>query len=181
VVGAHRKAQAAARIPRDRSVDRSLTVHFEHLLQVNDPLNPLLDPLSRSQVWSGLVRHAERPVGLIPGLDRCVIVARGKHWIRRELHFGRVTLGDEVRFEPEQRIRYVSDAAGTHAGSSLVVTIEEPGPEVLFVRFRYTTLSRDPVLAGDPDVDAFRRSAYQAADIDTIRRVRQFALEGYPD
>ena len=30
-------------------------MRFEHLIQINDPLMPLLDTLSREQLWRGLV------------------------------------------------------------------------------------------------------------------------------
>ena len=56
---------------------------FEHLVQINDPLMPLLDPLTRSQVWRGLVRRAEDPVPFILGLDDCRILARGPDWRKR--------------------------------------------------------------------------------------------------
>ena len=32
---------------------------FEHLIEINDPLNPLIDTLSLEQVWRGLVLRAE--------------------------------------------------------------------------------------------------------------------------
>jgi hypothetical protein len=56
------------------------------------------------------------------------------------------------------------------------MTIEEPQPGSLFVRFAY-----DSGLPDD-DMDAFynefRRSAYQESDIETIRIIRQLAEEG---
>lgn len=153
---------------------------FEHLVQINDPLMPLLDPLTRSQVWRGLVRRAEDPVPFILGLDDCRILARGPDWLRRELHFGQVVLVDEVHFEPEQRIVYRSADDGPHAGSSLVVTIEEPGPYVLFVRFAYETLQAVKAF-DDARYDDARRNAYREADIDTVRKIRQFAAQGQLD
>lgn len=150
---------------------------FEHLVQINDPLMPLLDPLTRSQVWRGLVRRAEDPVPFVTGLEACHIVARGANWLRRELHFGRLVLVDEAHFEPEERITYRSDPDGPHAGSSLVVTIEEPGPYVLFVRFAYETLQVVREF-DDARYDDARRNAYREADIDTVRRIRQFAAAG---
>ena len=34
-------------------------LNFEHLVQVNDPLNPLAETLTREQLWQGLVLRAE--------------------------------------------------------------------------------------------------------------------------
>ena len=33
-------------------------MNYEHLVQINDPLNPLLDTLTREQLWAGLVLRA---------------------------------------------------------------------------------------------------------------------------
>ena len=49
---------------------------FSHLIQINDPLNPLIDPLSREQLWRGLVLRAENPLLFVMGLDRFEIVER---------------------------------------------------------------------------------------------------------
>jgi hypothetical protein len=152
-------------------------MQFEHLVQVNDPLLPLLDPLSRAQLWAGLVRQAEDPASFVPTLDRCRILERRDNYLKRELTFGRHVFVDHVALLPQERLRYDSDIEGTHAGSHLTVTIEEPGPGLLWVRFQYRTVSHTD---GDDDarIDGARRAAYQEADIDTIRRIRQLAAEG---
>ena len=31
---------------------------FEHLIEINDPLNPLIDALTVEQLWAGLVLSA---------------------------------------------------------------------------------------------------------------------------
>ena len=46
---------------------------FEHLIEINDPLNPLMDTLTREQLWRGLVLHAESPKLFVPHLDECTI------------------------------------------------------------------------------------------------------------
>jgi hypothetical protein len=148
---------------------------FEHLVQVNDPLNPLLDPLTRDQVWRGLLRRARDPVPFVAGLDRCEILEERENFLKRALHFGRLTFVDHVDLQPPDRVHYRSDAGCAHAGSELVVTIEEPGPHVLFVRFRYHTVSQGPA---DAETDAFRKEAYREADIATIYRIRQLAAHG---
>jgi len=35
-------------------------MRFEHLVQINDPLQPLLTEVSRAQLWHGLARRAIR-------------------------------------------------------------------------------------------------------------------------
>lgn len=152
-------------------------MRFEHLVQVNDPLMPLLDPLSRAQLWRGLAHRVEDPAAFMPGLDACTILERRPNYVKRELSFGRHRFVDHVHLEPERRIRYDSDLADPHAGSSLTVTIEEPQHGLLWVRFIYDTV---PAEAGDADprYDEARRSAYREADIDAIRRIREWAADG---
>jgi hypothetical protein len=62
--------------------------------------------------------------------------------------------------------------------SSLHMTIEEPQPGLLFVRFEYEDSSADVQGTTDAFYNEFRRSAYQESDIDTIRVIRQLAADG---
>ncbi len=149
---------------------------FEHIIQINAAGNPLIERLSREQLWQGLVLRARHPEPFTVGLDRCVLLTTGENYLKRELHFGRHVFVDHVHFEPGARVRYVSDAAGPHAGSELRVTIEEPEPGALFLRFCYHTVAGDEPV--DPQADAFRRSAYRDADIQAVAQIRQFAAEG---
>ena len=65
--------------------------------------------------------------------------------------------------------------------SDLTMTVEEPHPGALFVRFEYD--DHQPDIDGDEAAfyNGFRREAYKEADIDTIRMIRQLAAEGQLD
>jgi hypothetical protein len=65
--------------------------------------------------------------------------------------------------------------------SDLHMTIEEPQPGALFVRFDYDDHAGDSVSTEEAFYNEFRRSAYLEADIDTIRVIRQLAQEGQLD
>ena len=80
-------------------------MQFSHLIQINDPFNPLIDPLSREQLWRGLVLRAENPMLFVMALDGFEIVERGDNMLARELRFGKLTLRDRVRFEPMRQVR----------------------------------------------------------------------------
>ena len=45
-------------------------MNFEHLIQINDPLNPFVESMTREQVWQGIVLRAEQPQLFVIGLDR---------------------------------------------------------------------------------------------------------------
>ena len=150
---------------------------YSHLVEINDLLNPLLDALTREQLWSGLVRRAEDPAQFVIGLDACRIVGRDGQSLRRELRFGSLVVRDRVSFEPLQSVCYDVDASEHFPASSLVMRIEEPQPEHLFVRFEYSDERPEP--QGE-ELEALQvlRSAYKAADIDTIRGIRRLAIDG---
>ena len=149
---------------------------FSHLIQINDPLNPLIDPLSREQLWRGLVLRAENPLLFVMALDGFEIVERGENALARRLHFGKLALCDRVSFTPMQQVRYDIEAAGESPAATLVMTIEEPEAGQLFVRFDYETL-RGEAAPIDELYSSFAKQAYIEADIDTVSIIRRLALE----
>lgn len=152
---------------------------FAHLIQINDPLNPLADTLTRGQLWRGLVLRAEMPKTFIPWLDRCDILDRSENSISRVSHYGEVTVHDRVTYLPQDQIRYHVPQQKDIPQSSLTMTIEEPEPEVLFVRFEYDDGASEETDHAQEMYNDFRRSAYKEADIDTIRIIRQMAEAGH--
>lgn len=157
-----------------------MRVRYEHLVQINDPLNPLIDPLSRDKLWRGLMRYIETPVAFVEGLDRGTVTARHDNHLQRELQFGRHTVRDEVTLEPMQRIHVATRATPEIPAGTLTITIEDHGMEILCVRFLYETFPQ-----GHPPVGAEYREvmkeAYRHAGIDIIRRIREYAEVGRLD
>jgi hypothetical protein len=150
---------------------------FSHLIQINDPLDPLIEPLSREQLWGGLVLRAENPLLFVLALDTFEIVRSGDNSLARELHFGKLTLRDRVEFEPMDKVRYEIEASNDSPAATLVMTIEEPEANRLFVRFEYETLRSDAAAALDEFYSSFARQAYVAADIDTVSTIRRLAQD----
>lgn len=154
---------------------------FEHLIEINDPLNPLIDTLTREQVWRGLVLRADSPKLFIPHLDECTIDQRDGGHFRRSLRYGELVIVDQVRLTPLQAVRYDIAAQGEISASSLTMTIESPSEHMLYVRFKYDDGHDAATDAANAMYDEFRKSAYREADIDTIRIVRELAAEGRLD
>ena len=151
-------------------------MQFSHLIQINDPLDPLIDPLSREQLWRGLVLRAENPLLFVMGLDGFEIVERGENALVRELHFGKLTLRDRVSFIPMQQVRYEIEAAADSPAATLAMSIEEPQAGQLFVRFEYDPLQGEAAPI-DEFYSSFAKQAYIEADIDTVSTIRRLALE----
>ena len=149
---------------------------FNHLIQINDPLNPLIDTMTRAELWSGLVLRAESPKLFMPHLDECQLTEQSAASVKRELRYGQLRICDVVTYEPQRRVHYHVPAQGDIPTSSM--TIEEPEEGALFVRFEYDDGGPDEVSSEQAFYDQFRRSAYEEADIDTIRIIRELSVRG---
>lgn len=151
---------------------------FNHLIQINDPLNPLIDNLTREQLWRGLVMRAEAPQLFMEHLDECQLSDKTEAAVKRMLRYGELRIHDVVTYTPQVRVHYQVPAQGEIPDSSLSMTIEEPEDEALFVRFEYDDGTPEEVDSEKAFYDQFRRSAYEAADIDTIRVIRELITKG---
>lgn len=154
---------------------------FEHLIEINDPLNPLMDEISHEQLWRGLVLRAESPMLFMPQLDECQIEHRSESGFERKLRYGKLVVADRVVLEPMLRVRYLVQAQEEISASSLTMTIEIPQPGLLWVRFEYDDGHDAATDEANKMYDEFRKSAYQEADIDTIRILRDLAEQGRLD
>lgn len=154
---------------------------FAHLVEINDPHNPLIERLSRLQLWRGLVRRAETPTAFVPYLDSCRILERSPQAISRELRYGDLVVRDSVTFIPERQVIYRVPAQEGIPASSLTMTIEEPEPEIYFVRFEYDDGAAVETDKEEAFYNDFRKSAYTESDIDTIRTIRELAELGQLD
>ena len=110
---------------------------FEHLIEINDLLNPLMDTITREQLWRGLVMRAESPKTFVPQLDEATISERTDAGFTRRLRYGELVVLDHVVLTPLQKVRYDVPQQGEIGASNLTMTIEEPAEGRLFVRFSY--------------------------------------------
>lgn len=145
---------------------------FEHLVEINDPGNPLIAMLTRDQLWQGLMFRAEDATRFLPGLDACVIIERGDGYLRRRLDFGRTAIEDRVSWSRFEWMCFEVAATGTHAGGTLTIRIEEPEEDHLFLRFAYATTLGEAADDEDAAYAEFVKSAYHASDIETVRVIR---------
>ena len=155
-------------------------MNLEHLIQINDPQNPLVVYLSRDQLWQGLLHRVEDAVPFLPGLERCTILERDGTCLLRELDFGGAVIRDRVTMAQGHWVRFEIAAGSAHAGGSLTITIEEPEDGALYLRFAYQT-----TLANAPDSEErayveYVKSAYHQSDVDCVRIIRTLAAQGLP-
>lgn len=148
-------------------------LHHEHIVRINDPANAGAMWLTREQLWNGLHHTIVAPQSLDESIDSASISAVDAGRLKRCIRRGPAALSDEVTLAPPDFIRIAADDAGMFAGSTLTMRIEEPAPEMLFVRFTYEL--RGLAEVRDAEEDSARCSAYQESDIDRIRAARRFA------
>ena len=157
-------------------------MRYEHLVQINDPLMPLLDTLTRNQVWQGLMVRAEDPTQFVLGLEGATIhsheVRGDVHELARTLDFGSFRVEDRVRLVRDRGSEVRTEAGPTWPASRLTITIEEPGPELLFLRFVYESDEPAGGEESDPVIIGLREQAYERADLDTVVRIRALAEQG---
>ncbi|GAB1369176.1 SRPBCC family protein [Azonexus hydrophilus] len=150
---------------------------FEHLITINDPADPLLEPLTRAQLWHGLLQRVDNPLLFLPGLQSFTLLERSEVHARRELDFGAARIVDSVRLEAGQQVEFVVETGAGHAGGSLCIRIEEPAPEVLFLRFTYHTNLEESGGEDAAYVD-YVKSAYLDSDIECVRTIRELLATG---
>lgn len=156
-------------------------MRFSHLVEINDPLNPLIDPLTREQLWRGLVLRMEMPRRFVPWLDACDISKREPNSMERSLRYGSTVIRDQVTLNKPDSVHVHVPAQGDIPQADLVMSIEEPQDGALFVRFEYDDHRGEAIDAEQALEHDFRRSAYKESDIDTIRTIREMAADGLLD
>lgn len=153
-------------------------MNFEHLIAINDPGNPLVVPLTRRQLWVGLLQRVDNPLLFLPGLQGFTIFERQYDSARRELDFGASRIRDQVTLVEEQSVRFDIEPGDLHAGGSLTIRIEEPAADHLFLRFTYVTGFAAQPGSEEAAYAEYVKSAYHQSDIDCVRIIRTLAADG---
>lgn len=153
-------------------------MNFEHIIQINDLQNPLIEVLTRDQIWRGLRHRVEDATPFLPGLERCTIVERHPDHLLRELDFGAAVIHDRVTLADHHWVRFEILPSEQHAGGSLTITIEEPEPYALFLRFAYATTLANSPNAEDRAYIEYVKSAYHQSDVDCVKLIRTLTASG---
>jgi hypothetical protein len=150
-------------------------LEFEHLVQINDPASAHIPPLSREDLWAGLLLRARYPGQFNPAVSSRLEEIDAAHFVRY-LRVGDGELRDEVRLRPLEAISTRMAGEGLQAES--ITLIEEPQPGWLFVRFIYRRDSANE--RGGLDVDGYLKSAYLVSDREAIAAIREMVRSGWP-
>ena len=149
------------------------SLHHEHLIRINDGTIAQAEWLTRRQLWEGLRHTVLAPQSLDDSIDSVQLLEQPSGVFRREIRRGPLTLIDEAELVAEEHVVIRCDAQGKFGGSTLTIRIEEPAPQMLFVRFVYELFGLETERTEEED--NARRSAYRTSDIERIREARRHA------
>ena len=147
-------------------------IFVSHALPVN---GPGLTPLTRAQVWAGLVMKANNALPFVPSMSDCVVTARyGEDTFDRDIVLRGQAHTERINLQEPRRVvftRIAGPVLGTIANEiegaddelqlrfsfALVVSDVEPGTAA---ETDYTDgMTRDYLAAVEATLDAMRRSA----------------------
>jgi Domain of unknown function (DUF1857) len=150
-----------------------LLFRYEHLVRLNDAALPVT-PLSREQVWEGLlgrVRFPDRYDPLITALE--VHFCHDGIWHRHYRRAG-VDIKDRATAHDRNLVTFVTLAPADFRSSSLSIAMEEPSPGELFLRFTYDLRGCGQIPTEEEA--GVLRATYHQADLEYVRRLRELAL-----
>ncbi|MGY3441765.1 MULTISPECIES: SRPBCC family protein [unclassified Bradyrhizobium] len=147
------------------------------------PVNPGdVTPLTRAQIWTGLVRKAmDARLFLPPNLcTRCEVVEESATHIVREATIAGDDLREIVVFEPEKKVTFFQ-AAGPREGA-IVNEVFEDETGALQLRF-YCYIGLRGKQPFGPEEQAEQTQfdgdkGYKAALLSTLKRTRELLAEG---
>ncbi|SFN11626.1 protein of unknown function [Formivibrio citricus] len=154
-------------------------MRYEHLVAVNDLSNPAYFSVSRAQLWRGLLLRVEQPQLFIPNVESVVFLDKTDEYLLREMRLGVLLVKDAIRLQPASTIHFVTEPGEQHRGGQLLLAIEEPEPESLFVRFSYEIPSGDD--PEDSQYEDYLKEMWRQVDAECICLIRELAESGRLD
>ena len=82
---------------------------------------------------------------------------------------------------PQRRSEIHTCAGPTWPASRMSIEIEEPQPELLFLRFIYESDETSEEASSTTSPPRCAKQAYEHADLDTVARIRALAEDGWLD
>lgn len=148
-------------------------IEFSHTLAINTTNQPLL---TLTQIWNGLILRITEQTRFTPGLDSVDITETNRDdtptLYRRVLHFGDHQVHDSVFVVPQHSIEFVTEETPTTPSGRLLIQINDD----LSLTVNYTTQFPEPSNPEEEHLLGIIKSAYQAADLDMVRIIREQAL-----
>jgi hypothetical protein len=153
-------------------------MRFEHLIEINSPkqaVQTVMPVFTRAQLWQGLMLRLQTPQRFPNGPESCEWQELTPGVFRRTLRFGQHVMRDEVHTVAQERMQFTPEPHGDTAPIRLTITIEEPQPHQMVLRFVYVALGEQS--AEEAYYNEYRHNAWLHNDRDMVRSLREW-LEG---
>lgn len=154
-------------------------MHFEHLIEINSPkigAQMAVAVFTRAQLWQGLMARVQTPQRFPNGPERCEWQETTPGVFSRTLHFGQHAFKDEVQTVPQHSLQFTPEPHGETAPIRLTVSIEEPQPQQMVLRFVYVALGEQT--AEEAYYNDYRHNAWLHNDRDMVRSLREWLEQG---
>jgi len=146
-------------------------------IEVNRGLSSGEPPLTRSQVWKGLVMKAENALPFVPGMAVCTVVERFEDGLVRDIVFRGEGAREKITFRPEEKVTFVRLSG--NADGFIVKEILGTGDD-LKLKFSFALQLVDDAsdsLAERDLRDAMERDYLKAVEA-TVLAIRQMGAQG---
>ena len=147
-------------------------LEFEHIVQINDPADPNIKPLTRAQLWDGLLLRARDP-GKFNSALTCRLADEDSEGFIRYVQAGDIEFREKVTLTHQEKIETATDGPDQPIHAESITSIEEPAEGYLFVRFVYRRELENS--AEGQMIGEHLKSAYFHMDIDAIALIRMLA------
>ena len=144
-------------------------------VQVNPPEESV--PLTREDVWRGLVLKAENALPFVPAMTVCEVKEQTDTFIVREIEFRGQRFGERITFDPGNSVRF-DRTFGPVLGSIRNEILEDDKGDLL-LRFSFD-LKLDGVEAGssaEQEYEATMKQDYLKAAGATLAATRRMVAE----
>jgi hypothetical protein len=135
-------------------------------------------PLSRRQVWQGLLMKAENALPFVAAMTHCQVLSTEGNTLIREIVFKGETMQEKITFAPERQVRF--DRLSGSAKGFILNEINEDPKHGLMLRFTFT-FEMDGMPHGsqaEKDFAASMEKDYLSAVQATVDAIRRAAKEG---
>lgn len=154
-------------------------MRFEHLIEINSPkvaVQTVVSVFTREQLWRGLMARVQTPQRFPNGPEACDWQETAPGVFSRTLKFGQHAFKDEVHTVPQQRMQFTPEPHGETAPIRLTISIEEPQPHQMVLRFVYVAMGEQT--AEEVYYNDYRHNAWLHNDRDMVRSLREWLDNG---
>jgi hypothetical protein len=153
-------------------------IHVDKTVSVNEGRAPDEPPVSRAQVWEGLMLKAENALPFVAAMTHCEILERTDVGLIREIVFRGEKMKEKITFNPQKSVKF-ERLSGQALGTILNEILEDPS-KGLQLRFTFT-IELQGVDAGSVQENEFRQMMekdYLTAVEATVKAIRRLVKEG---